>query len=155
MGEEINVTQPNGEGFIDKKQEIIVDNAKTKEVSLMTRYHDSEIRQNEMIIENAVWMIWIGILLIFLSTIKAIENESIFSLITIVSGAIVDVYAATIIKMANKSSDNKQKNLENLTIIEHEKEIISFIKDTDCNNEFQCRMAEKLLDNHCKKNLNT
>lgn len=152
MGEDINVTLANGQNSIDERQEIIVDNAKVMDISLMTKYHNSEIKQNEMIIKNAVVMIWFGIALIFGATVVALFRETVFSLITVISGTIVDIYAATIINMANKSSDNKQKNLERLTVIEHEKEIISFVRDTDCNNEFQCRMVEKLVDNHCKNN---
>ena len=152
MGEEINVTMTDGQGSIEKKREIVVDNAKTDDLSLMTKYHNSEIKQNEMIITNAVWMIWFGIGLIIIATLSAISKGSVFSLITIISGALVDIYAATIINMANKSSDNKQKNLEKLTIIAHEKELINFVRDTDSDNEFQCKMVEKLVDNHCKNN---
>lgn len=116
---------------------------------IFLEYHDSEIKQNENIIRNAIRMIWVGIAIIVIASINAMLKNTNMALIVGISGVFIDFYAATIIQLANKSSDNKQKNLENLSILEHEKRIIEFVRETDSNNEFQCNMVTKIVENHC------
>lgn len=116
---------------------------------IFLEYHDSEIKQNENIIRNAIRMIWVGIVIIILASLNAMIKNTNTALIVGISGVFIDFYAATIIQLANKSSDNKQKNLESLSVLEHEKRIIEFVRETDCNNEFQCNMVTKIVENHC------
>lgn len=114
-------------------------------------YHDSEIKQNESIIKNALRMIWVGIAIIVIASIAAIIKGNNTVLITGIAGVFVDYYAAIIIQLANKSSDNKQKNLEKLSAFEQEKRIIEFVKETDSSNDFQREMVAKIVERHCSK----
>ena len=114
-------------------------------------YHESEIQQNENIIKNAIRMIWVGIAVIVTVSAVALLSNSETTLLVAISGVFIDFYAATIIYLANKSSESKQKYFENLLVVEHEQRIISLIQETDNNDRFQCDMVAKIVDNHCNR----
>ena len=81
--------------------------------------------------------------------IIAVYRESNTTLLMAISGVFIDLFGATIIHLADKSSENKQKNIENLSILEHEQRIMEFIRMTDSSDKFQCDMVSKIVDRHC------
>ncbi len=119
--------------------------------NIFLEYHTSEIKQNENIIKSAIKMIWVGVFLIVIVTLKALCSDSSTVLLVGISGVFIDLFGATIIHLADKSADNKQKNLENLSALEHEQRIMDFVRQTDNSNKFQCEMVSKIVDNHCSK----
>lgn len=121
----------------------------THKPDIFMKYHTSEIQQNEAIIDNAIKMIWVGVILIIVVVIIAVYRESNTTLLMAISGVFIDLFGATIIHLADKSSENKQKNLENLSILEHEQRIMEFIRMTDSSDKFQCDMVSKIVDRHC------
>lgn len=117
--------------------------------NIFLQYHASEIKQNESIINSAIKMIWVGVILIVIVSITALWRDSGTTLLVGASGVFIDLFGATIIHLADKSADNKQKNLENISGLEHEQRIMEFIRQTDSHDEFQCEMVSKIVDSHC------
>lgn len=120
-----------------------------EDYSLSAKYHDSEIKLNEKIINNAVWMIWVGIGLILLGMIIATQVENASKVVPLIPGAFVDIFSGTMIFLVNKSSESKQKYFENLTVVEHEQRIINLIHKSE-NPQFREEMIRKIVDRHCK-----
>lgn len=148
METKINVAPNEAQNSIDEDKELIVNNNNHDDFSLTTKYHVSEIEQNRIIILNAIGMIWVGIILIIYATMNAVEKESAITFVTVVSGALIDLFSVGIINLVNKSSDTKQKYFENLSVMDHEREIMKFTENAD--NDFKRKMVEKLVEKHCK-----
>ena len=117
--------------------------------SLSARYHNSEIILYEVIIRNAIKMIWVGILMIFIGMIISMFVNGASKVLMILPGAFIDIFSGAMIHLVNKSSESKQKYFENLTIVEHEQRIIELIHKSD-DQEFQQEMICKIVDRHCK-----
>ena len=135
-----------------KKNHVVPDksdiNVNPKDYTLTTEYHKSEIEQNKMIMLNAVVMIWVGIGILLRGLILAIFADA--SWVSLLPGAFVDLFSGTMIYLVNKSSENKQKYFENLTIVEHEERIIELINTSE-NVEFKEKMINKIVDRHCRE----
>ncbi len=115
--------------------------------SLSTKYHQSEIGLNAKLINSTIKMIWVGIFLLAIGLIISIFTDQNF--ISLIPGAFIDIFSGTIIHLVNKSSENKQKYFENLSLVEHEERIIELIHNSN-NSEFKETMISKLVDKHCK-----
>lgn len=126
-------------------------NVNSKNNTLSEKYHESEITQNELIIKNAVKMIWAGIFILVIVTIVCLFRNSTDVFVTGISGAFVSFLSATIIHLSSKSSETKIKYFQNLSKVEHEQKIIDLIKTADCDNDFQKDMITKIVENHCSK----
>ena len=122
-------------------------NINSKDYTLTTEYHKSEIEQNKMIMLNAVIMIWVGIAILFIGLILTIKTD--IGWISLLPGVFVDLFSGTMIHLVNKSSEHKQKYFEKLTTVEHEERIIELINRTG-NEEFKEQMIGKIVDRHCK-----
>ena len=85
---------------------------------------------------------------IFIGLILAIFADA--SWVSLLPGAFVDLFSGTMIYLVNKSSENKQKYFENLTIVEHEERIIELINTSE-NVEFKEKMINKIVDRHCRE----
>lgn len=140
-----NISVSTGHGHVIYDDNTL--NINDREYSLSAKYHDSEIEQNALIIKNSVNMIWVGIALLFIGLLISVFCEK--NIIPLIPGAFVDIFAGTMIHLVNKSSESKQKYFENLTVVEHEKRIISLIHKSD-NKKFQEEMINKIVDKHCK-----
>ncbi len=133
------------------KQEQQKLNASVASNSLSEKYHKSEITQNELIVKNAIKMIWAGTIILAVVTIVCLKRNSTDVFVTGISGAFVSFLSATIIYLSSKSSETKMKYFENLSKVEHEQKIIDLIKAADCNNDFQKAMITKMVEKHCSK----
>ena len=148
MSNAINISESNAS--IERKQEKI--HTSSQSHSLYAKYHESEIDQNNAIIQHAIKMIWAGILILFTGLVFAVlTNQKIeLGVITICAGAFVDIFSGTMIYLVNKSAETKHKYFENLAFLEHEQTVINLIRESN-DEEFQKRMIERVVDNYGKK----
>ncbi len=119
----------------------------SEKVSLSSKYHQSEIDQNNMIIRNAIRMIWVGIVLLFISLLLSISQGG--NWVTLIPGVFIDVFSGTMIYLVNKSSENKQKYFDKLNTVEHEERIIELIHTIN-DEQFKQEMINKIVYRHCK-----
>ena len=82
-------------------------NSRDDTTSLYVKYHESEIQQNKIIIENSVKMIWTGIILLFIGLFFTLFTENNFY--ALLPGAFIDIFSGTMIYLVNKSSETKEK----------------------------------------------
>ena len=108
---DINFESSENIDFLNEKKEINVSNS-YESYSLSRRYHNSEIVSYEKIIHNAIGMIWVGILMIFVGMITAIFVSGASKILMVLPGAFVDIFSGTMIHLVNKSSESKQKYFE-------------------------------------------
>lgn len=148
MSDSINVSSDKKIHSYEDKQQININNYE-KNYLLSTKYHESEIELNKLIITNGIKMIWCGVFIIILGLISAIFFEGISKLIPIFSGMFIDIFSGCMIFLVNRSSENKQKYFENLTLVEHEQRIIDTIHKSE-NEQFKENMIEKIVNKHCK-----
>ena len=144
MSEIRYTTSPDNNHILNESTEI---NNSDDDFSLSTKYHESAINQNDKIVNNAIKMIWVGIILLLIGLIISVCTKQNF--IPMIPGAFVDIFSGTMIHLVNKSSENKQKYFENLTLVEHEERIIELIHKSD-NPKFIEDMISKIVDKHCK-----
>ena len=117
---EINTTE-NNKPYSLKNQKSI--NYRQGKYALSRKYHNSEIDLNELIIKNAIKMIWVGIAMLIAGTIfAAIKEEG--SWIAVIPGAFVDLFSGTMLHLINKSSESKQKYFNELAKDEREQRLI-------------------------------
>lgn len=145
----LNLKSSENERYIISDEKQLNISESSKKYSLSTKYHDSEIEQNRTIMYNAVIMIWVGIILIFVGMIFSLFTSGAAKIFTLIPGIFVDVFSGTMIHLVNKSSESKQKYFENLTIVEHEQRIIELIHKSD-DEKFRQEMVSKIVDRHCK-----
>lgn len=142
--EKLNVTSKKDTQVIQENSDI---NINQNDYTLTTQYHQSEIEQNKMIMLNAVIMIWVGILILFIGLILTVKTD--IGWLSLLPGAFVDLFSGTMIYLVNKSSEHKQKYFEKLTTVEHEERIIELINQIE-SKEFKEAMIAKIVDRHCK-----
>ena len=145
----LNLKSSKNERYIISDEKKLNISESSENYSLSTKYHYSEIEQNRTIMYNAVIMIWVGIVLIFLGMIFALFMNGATKIFALIPGMFVDVFSGTMIHLVNKSSESKQKYFENLTIVEHEQRIIELIHTSD-DEKFRQEMVSKIVDRHCK-----
>lgn len=116
---------------------------------LISKYHEQEMNQNEKIVTNAIWMIWAGIVLIFISFFVYTMGITKELATGALCGGFIDLFSATILYLFNKSSDTKREYFNNLSNMENEKLLIEIIKESEDEN-FRNEMVKKLVNKHCK-----
>lgn len=139
---EINTTE-NNKPYSLKNQKSI--NYRQGKYALPRKYHNSEIDLNELIIKNAIKMIWVGIAMLIAGTIfAAIKEEG--SWIAVIPGAFVDLFSGTMLHLINKSSESKQKYFNELAKDEREQRLIDElheISDIEYRKEMLSEMIKK------------
>ena len=139
---EINTTE-NNKPYSLKNQKSI--NYRQGKYALSRKYYNSEIDLNELIIKNAIKMIWVGIAMLIAGTIfAAIKEEG--SWIAVIPGAFVDLFSGTMLHLINKSSESKQKYFNELAKDEREQRLIDElheISDIEYRKEMLSEMIKK------------
>lgn len=113
-------------------------------------YHKEEIQQNKMIVKNAIFMIWVGILLIIASFIIYVLKITETLVAGTICGCFIDLLSATILYIFNKSNENKQNYFKDLSCNENEEKIIKLVENTK-NEKLKEELIENLMSKHFKK----
>lgn len=127
-------------------------NVKIKESPKLSseEYHKEEIKQNKMIVINAIFMIWVGILLIIASFIIYALKITETLIAGTICGCFIDLLSATILYIFNKSNENKQNYFKDLSYNENEEKIIKLVENIE-NEKMKEELIEKLMSKHFKK----
>ena len=95
---------------------------------LLKRYHGNEQKINTRIINNAIGMIWAGIIIIAFGIGMAFMKEGISTgIISLVSGAVIELISGTILVLAKYEMNSKDKYFETLSKTEDHRQLIDFI----------------------------
>lgn len=113
-------------------------------------YHKEEIEQNKMIVKNAIWMIWIGIVLIIASFIVYACKITDTLVAGTICGCFIDLFSGTILYIFNKSNENKQNYFKNLSNNENEERIIKLVEDMK-DDKLKEELIKKLMNKHFQK----
>lgn len=99
MSEIRYTTSPDNNHILNESPEI---NNSDGDFSLSTKYPESAINQNDKIVNNAIKMIWVGIILLLVGLIISVFTKQ--NLIPMIPGAFVDIFSEMMIYLVNKSS---------------------------------------------------
>lgn len=127
-------------------------NIKVQKVPSLTssEYHKEELKQNKMIVKNAITMIWFGIALIIASFIVYVFGITETLISGTICGSFIDLFSGTILYLFNKTNENKQNYFNNLSNMEMEKMLLEQIKElTDENTKSE--MLKKFINAHINK----
>lgn len=114
------------------------------------QYHKEEIEQNKMIVKNAIFMIWIGILLIIASFIVYVCKITDTLVAGTICGCFIDLFSGTILYLFNKSNENKQNYFKDLSNNENEEKIIKLVEDMK-DDKLKEELIKKLMNKHFQK----
>lgn len=114
------------------------------------QYHKEEIEQNKMIVKNAIFMIWIGILLIIASFIVYVCKITDTLVAGTICGCFIDLFSGTILYLFNKSNENKQNYFKDLSNNENEERIIKLVEDMK-DDKLKEELIKKLMNKHFQK----
>lgn len=112
-------------------------------------YHEQEINMNKTIVNNAIAMIWVGIIAIITFTFLYVFGitDNIF---TVFSGVFIDFFSATILYLVNNSTKTKNEYFKEYVKENSEKRLIALVQN--CSDEkFREKEIDKLINNYCKK----
>ncbi len=113
--------------------------------SLISQYHEDAIKQSRLIIKNAIFMIWVGILLIISSFIVYAVGLTQTLVVGTLAGSFIDIFSATILYLFNKTDKDKQEYFNNLSKMETYKRYMNIIESLKDEN-FKKEMIEKMLE---------
>ena len=114
------------------------------------QYHKEEIEQNKMIVKNAIFMIWIGILLIIASFIVYVCKITDTLVAGTICGCFIDLFSGTILYLFNKSNENKQNYFKDLSNNENKERIIKLVEDMK-DDKLKEELIKKLMNKHFQK----
>lgn len=113
-------------------------------------YHKEELKQNKMIVKNAIFMIWVGIFLIIASFIVYVLGLTDTLTAGTICGCFIDIFSGTILFIFNKSNENKQNYFQNLSNNENEERIIKLVETINDDN-LKLDLTKKLINKHYQK----
>ena len=117
--------------------------------TLMAGYHEDIIKQSDLIVKNAIGMIWAGIVLIVASFAVYAAGLTETLVVGTVAGSFIDIFSATILYLFNKTDKDKQAYFNNLTKMETYKRFMEIIEDTKDDN-FKKEMITKMMNKSLK-----
>ena len=103
-----------------------------------------------MIVKNAIFMIWIGILLIIASFIVYVCKITDTLVAGTICGCFIDLFSGTILYLFNKSNENKQNYFKDLSNNENEERIIKLVEDMK-DDKLKEELIKKLMNKHFQK----
>lgn len=113
--------------------------------TLIAEYHQDTIKQSDLIVKNAVFMIWAGILLIIASFAVYAAGLTQTLAVGTVAGSFIDIFSATILYLFNKTDKDKQVYFNNLSKMENDRRFMELIQNTK-DEEFRKKMIQKMFD---------
>lgn len=113
--------------------------------TLIAEYHEDAIRQSDLIVKNAIFMIWVGILLIIASFAVYAAGLTQTLVVGTVAGSFIDIFSATILYLFNKTDKDKQAYFNNLSKMENDRRFMELIENTK-DEEFRKEMIQKMFD---------
>ena len=115
---------------------------------LLKRYHGNEQKINTRIINNAIGMIWAGIIIIAFGIGMAFMKEGISTgIISLVSGAVIELISGTILVLAKYEMNSKDKYFETLSKTEDHRQLIDFINSIQ-NDEIRAKCQEQYVNQY-------
>ncbi len=122
-----------------------VDNSPT----LIAEYHEDAIKQNSLVVRNAVSMIWVGILLIIGSFVAYAAGLTKDLLVGTLAGSFIDIFSATILYLFNKTDKDKQIYFNNLAKMENDKKFLDLLQNIN-DEELRKEVLNKIVDSNYK-----
>ncbi len=117
--------------------------------TLIAEYNEDAIRQSNLIIKNAIFMIWVGILLIIGSFVVYAVGLTKDLVVGTISGSFIDIFSGTILYLFNKTDQDKQNYFNNLAKMENDRKFMDLIRDSK-DEEFKKEILSKLIDSNYK-----
>ena len=117
--------------------------------TLIAEYHEDAIKQSNMIVKHAIFMIWVGIFLIIASFAVYAAGLTANLVVGTISGSFIDVFSATILYLFNKTDKEKQIYYNNLTKMENDRKFLELIRDSN-DEEFKKEIISKIIDSNYK-----
>ncbi len=117
--------------------------------TLLSEYHEDAIRQSNLIVKNAIFMIWVGILLIIGSFVTYATGVTKDLVVGTISGSFIDIFSGTILYLFNKTDKDKQNYFNNLVKMENDRKFMDLIRDSK-DEEFKKEILTKIIDNDNK-----
>lgn len=82
---------------------------------LLEKYHTNEQNLNKIIIYNIIVMLWVGMFLIVFSTICTVLQDTDPNIITLVSGAIIEIVSGTLLILAKHEINSRDRFFDTLS----------------------------------------
>ncbi len=117
--------------------------------TLIAEYHQDAIKQSNLIVKNAIFMIWVGILLIIGSFAVYAAGLTKDLVVGTISGSFIDIFSATILYLFNKTDKDKQNYFNNLAKMENDRKFMDLIRDSK-DEEFKKEILTKIIDSDYK-----
>ena len=117
--------------------------------TLISEYHQDAIKQSDMIVKNAIFMIWIGILLIVGSFVVYAMGLTKDLVVGTISGSFIDIFSGTILYLFNKTDKDKQNYFNNLAKVENDRKFMDLIQNLN-DEELKKELLTKIVDSNYK-----
>lgn len=124
---------------------------KNSKYSLKSRYHNSEIDQNEGAYK-VVKAILIGgfivmVIGVFLSYLGKLETGILSS----ISGILTEIISGTVMIFFHMTGKSKQEYFKQLSLDEERQSYILIIENAGLNEENKMKLLNKLVENYCQR----
>lgn len=125
-------------------------NAESKNLNVYSRYHDSEINQNQKILDSAIKITWSGFCILLACIIFAFFDKIYAATLSGVSGVLLEAISGTIYVLVDKSSKSKYQYFEKLSEDETEKNIFHMVEMVE-DESYKCKLIEMMVYSWCNK----
>lgn len=129
----------------DTKEDITYQIGLQSSPTLIAEYHEDAIKQSNLIVKNAVMMIWAGILLIIGSFVAYAAGLTKDLVVGTLAGSFIDIFSATILYLFNKTDKDKQMYFNNLSKMENDRKFLELIQNSK-DEEFKKEMIQKMFE---------
>ena len=117
--------------------------------TIISEYHQDAIKQSDLIVKNAIFMIWVGILLIVGSFVVYAMGLTKDLVVGTISGSFIDIFSGTILFLFNKTDKDKQNYFNDLEKTENERRFIELIRNLN-DEELKKELLTKIVDSNYK-----
>lgn len=119
--------------------------------SLKSRYHNSEIDQNEGAYKVVKFVLVGGFLIIVAGIILSYYGNLKTGILSSVAGVLTELISGTVMIFFNMTGKSKQNYFNQLSLDEERQSYISLIERTDLREENKMKLLNKLLDSYCSR----
>ena len=119
--------------------------------SLKSRYHNSEIEQNEGAYKVVKFILVGGFLVIVAGIVLSYFGNLETGILSSIAGVLKELISGTVMVFFNITGKSKQKYFNQLSLDEERQLYISLIERTDLSEENKMGLLNKLIDSYCQR----
>ena len=119
--------------------------------SLKSRYHNSEIDQNEGAYKVVKLILVGGFLVIVAGIALSYYGNLETGILSSIAGVLTELISGTVMVFFNMTGKSKQKYFNQLSLDEERQLYISLIERTDLSEENKMELINKLIDSYCQR----